>query len=331
MSNARSDEIHNARRKDLGEYATLVEDELAYKAQMVDRALDVLDQLPDSRLRSLYRELEAASQEVWRRRLQLHAFDLVRFGRTSWVWRNNHVPMLDADKKCADQLTLLGNPQVARDMAVDAGTREVALATVIAVDPLRLQIASRRLTAGTSIAALHVNGQPVVEDPAIDVKVQKGSFKFSGLTGGELAADDETPHDAGLTWHTSISTTLAVGDELIIANRDWFGGLNKPDQILVKRPGADKNSAPKDNCHDGSYASDPDNHGWCCRPHEQAEAEFSDILAERRARGELNPQAWPPVIDADQFDTPAADSPTDANVDAGQTSPPEGLTMDDLD
>ena len=45
----------------------------------------------------------------------------------------------------------------------------------------------------------------------------------------------------------------------------------------------------------------------------------------------MNPQAWPPVIDTDQFDTPAAGSPTDTDVDAERTSPPEGLTMDDID
>lgn len=331
LSNARSDAIHNARQKDPVEYTALVRDELGYKARMVDRALDVLDGITDSRLRRLHRELEAASQQVWRRRLQLHAFDLVRFGRTSWIWRNNHVPVLDADKKCADQLLLLGNPQAARDMAVDAGNRDVALATVIATHPLRVQIASRRLVGGSSIVALHINGRPCVEETAVDVKIQKGSFKFSDLLGGELASDNETPHDGGLAWNTSTSPMLVVGDELVVANRDWFGALSKPDQIRVDRPKADENSAPRDGCHDGSFATDPDNHQWCCRPHEQAEAEFADILADRRARGELNPQAWPPVIDTDQFDTPAAGSPTDADVDSEQTLPAEDLTMDDID
>ena len=44
------------------------------------------------------------------------------------------------------------------------------------------------------------------------------------------------------------------------------------------------------------------------------------MLAERRARGELNPEAWPPVLDEDAFDVsrPArpvgdpADRPADA-------------------
>lgn len=334
LANARSDAIHRARRHDPTRYIELVRDELAYKAATIDRAIAVLDGLPSSRVRSLYRALEATSQGVWRRRLNLRASDLVRFGRTSWFWRNNQVPMLDDDRTCAEQLALLANPQRAREMGADAGTREVALATVTGVEPLRLRVASRRLAAGASIVALHHNGTPLVERPEIDVKVQKGSFKFAHLFGGSLVVDAETTENGTLRWETSVAppADVAVGDELIVANRAWLGGLKQPDQIRVDRPSADENTAPKATCDAHSYARDAEGHQWCCRPHEAAEAEFADLLAERRARGELNPTVWPPVIDYDQFDTPAVGSPTDSDVsDEDLTVPPEGLTLDDLD
>ena len=300
----------------------------------VDRALAVLEGLPVSRVRLLYRALEAASQEVWRRRLNLQASDLVRFGRTSWFWRNNQVPMLDDDKTCADQLALLANPQMAREMAVDAGTREVALATVVGVDPLRLRVMSRRLVDGVSIVALHRNGIPCVEDSRVGVTVQKGSFKLTRLAGGQLHADEATPGDGALSWDIPKGppVPLVVGDELIVANRAWLGELKTADQIRVDRPAPDTNTAPKPGCDARSYRVDPESHQWCCRPHSAAEAEFADILAERRARGELNPTVWPPVIDYDQFDTPAAGSPTDSDLDAGAAGrPPDDLTLDDLD
>jgi len=333
LSNSRSDAIHQARRRDPARYASLVEDELTYKAATIDAALEVLDRIPDSRLRPLYRALEATSQEVWRRRLQLQASDLVRFGRTSWFWRNNQVPMLDADRTCADQLALLANPQVARDMALDAGTREVALATVVGTAPLRLRVASRRLVADASIVALHRNGTPCAESPTVEVKIQKGSFKLSRMLGGSLAADADTPADGALVWETAktVAVDVAVGDELIVANRAWLGGLKAADEIRVDRPKADENTAPKPSCDASSYRLDPEGHQWCCRPHQAAEAEFADLLAERRERGELNPTVWPPVIDYDQFDTPAAGSPTGADLADHTARPPDDLTPDDID
>jgi len=68
---------------------------------------------------------------------------------------------------------------------------------------------------------------------------------------------------------------------------------------------------------------------WCCRSHEDAEAEFSDRLAERRARGELNPETWPPLVDEDRFDTKAVGDPDPDESNPG--TPPETLTLDDLD
>ena len=83
-------------------------------------------------------------------------------------------------------------------------------------------------------------------------------------------------------------------------------------------------------CALGSYAANPDKHRWCCRSHEIAEAEYADVLAARRAKGELNPEVWPPVVDTDAFDTPAVDTPTGESSDE-DAAVPDGLTADDLD
>ena len=46
----------------------------------------------------------------------------------------------------------------------------------------------------------------------------------------------------------------------------------------------------------------------------------------------MNPQAWPPIIDADQFDVSPTGAPTDADAAATDaTSAPDSLTIDDLD
>ena len=60
-------------------------EELQYKCTVLERALDVLDTIPDSTLRAVHRAIEGGAQAVWRRRLTLHASDLVRFGRVSGV------------------------------------------------------------------------------------------------------------------------------------------------------------------------------------------------------------------------------------------------------
>ncbi|MGD9997242.1 MAG: hypothetical protein AB7R77_21165 [Ilumatobacteraceae bacterium] len=339
LSNTRSDAIHLAGRgrgsiaPDPARYEALVSEELAYKAATVDRALAVLAPLQVSLLRQVHLALEADAQAVWRARLHLHASDLVRFGRTNWLWRNSQVVMLDDDAACALKLLALGNPKSALDMALDAGTREVATATVTAVNPVRLRVQSRRLRAGSCVVAVQITGQPCVEAGGTTLKIQKGSFKFGGFSLGELTADDQTAADESLLWTPRLVPAVSVGDELVVANVDWLGGTFKSGhEIAIERPKPDTMSAPKDGCHDGSYASDPENHKYCCRSHEDAEAEWSDQLAERRERGELNPQAWPPVIDEDQFDTPAAGSPTaDDATDPLATGPAEHLTIDDVD
>lgn len=90
-------------------------------------------------------------------------------------------------------------------------------------------------------------------------------------------------------------------------------------------------SAPGTDCTSDSYAEAPYQHRFCCRPHETAEAEFSDQLAERRDRGELNPETWPPIRDGDAFEVGAAGAP-EGNPDLEPSQPaPDNVTIDDLE
>lgn len=309
---------------DLPRYEALVHEELAYKTDVVDRTLRLLDAIPDSTLRAIYRALESDAQAVWRDRLALHASDLVRFGRTNWVWRNSQVDLRDKDAACAARLDALGNPLRAHDLAIDAGTREVTLAMVTGTSPVTLRMLSPRFTAGTEIVALHLNGQPLIE--GAKTKIQQGSFRFDDVSIGQLFETES----GDLRWRALHRFPVAIGNELIVADANWFKTFRSGKEIAFDRPPRDTQSAPKDTCDASSYARDPQAHQWCCRSHESAEAEFADILALRRARGELNPDVWPPVVDPDGFDTPAADSPRgDDPDDAGPA--PDHLTLDDID
>jgi hypothetical protein len=269
--------------------------------------------------------LELDAQVVWGRRLALHASDLVRFSRTYPNWRNSHVEMLDADRECSDQLTCLADGSVARDRAVDAGVGDLALATVIDVDPIRLEVKSRRLVDGSRVVALHVNDRPLVEETATAITIQKGSFKLGQLPIAPLGALDGVE---GLFWEPSVKPDIAIGDELVVADTGWFGKpFRSGHEIAVARPSVDNQSAPKAGCTAAAYANDPDTHKWCCKPHAIAEAEWSDTLAQRRARGELNPEVWPPLVDEERFDVaPDTDAPQPPTGPA-----PDGLTLDDLD
>jgi len=337
LANERSDDIHRALRgridrrgkegkPDPARYQELVLDELGYKADILTRAFAVLDALEVSVLRDAYLALEAASQEVWRRRLALHASDLVRFGRTSRFWRDDHVGLLGDDRGCGARLQALTNPDAALDAALAAGTRELATAEVVSVDPLRVVVRSRRIGAGSSAVALHVNGDPCVERPATTVQVQKGSIKLSQQSLGPLVDDG----GASLLWELGVPIEVKVGDEVVLANADWFNTFANNHQISIDRPSPDTNNAPSLDCTADSFEQDPDGHRWCCQSHEASEAAWADELAARRARGELNPEVWPPVVDVDQFDTPAAGSATDGDE---QDSPEASgdLTMDDLE
>lgn len=342
LSNTRSDAIHQAGRgkhtkRGRGKpnpvrYETLVRDELRYKQAVLERAVVVLNGLKMSRLRPVYRALEQDAQEVWRRRLWLRASDLVRFGRTNEFWRNMHVVMLDDDAACAEKLQALGNPQAALDMALDAGTRAVALATVVSITPLRVQVGSRRIGDCSSIVALHVDGHPVVEEDGVSMQILKGSFKFGHLSLGELTADKESDRGKGLRWEPAYVPDVHKDSVLVVADADWFRTFANNDQVAIDRPKPDMVSAPSKDCDENSYTNDPNGHRYCCRPHEQAEAEIADWLAGRRARGELNPETWPPILDEDEFDVSAKEAPTAADEAGGVTDPPDpDLTIDDLD
>lgn len=332
LSNAHSDAIHAALRgprRDPERYRRLVEDALTYKIDILERALAVLEGREDSQLRAVHRALEADAQEVWGRRLALQASDLVRFSRTYRPWRNAQVEMLDADGVCFAQLAALADHDVADDLAQDPGTRELALATVVSVIPLRLEVASRRIGDGTTIVALHHNEQALVERPTTSVKIQKGSFKFGQLPIGPLVAD---PRDLALTWEPALAPDVKAGDRLIVADATWFGDgklFRSGHEIAVARPSLDNQAAPKPSCTSDSYEQSPDEHHWCCRPHAVVEAEWADTLAERRARGELNPDVWPPLVDEDRFDVLADD--TDVDPDIETETVPADLTLDDVD
>jgi len=276
--------------------------------------------------------LEQDAQEVWRRRCGLHASDLVRFGRTSDFWRNRHVTMLDTDKACAVKLQALANPQMALDLAIDAGTRAVAIATVLSTAPLRLKIDSRRIGEGSSIVALHIDGHPAVESDSVTLKILKGSFKFGRMAVGELSADRRTPRDQALLWNPPVTPSVTTGSTLIVADSEWFSTFANGHEIAIGRPQVDTVGAPGPACDESSYVADPDNHRYCCRPHEQVEAEIADWLADRRARGELNPQTWPPLLDTDQFDISPKGAPTSEQVSAGASDRRDpDLTIDELD
>lgn len=337
LTNATSDALHAAGRggtgkaPDLDRYRRLVAEELQYKASVVDRAAATLNGLPVSKLRAAHHTIEGDAQVVWRRRYALHASDLVRFGRTYPFWRNNQVTMRDKDIECDAKLSAVGNPAAALDMALDAGTRQVARAVVTSVDPVRLRVESRRIINGSRIVLLHINGQQIVELPTVEIKPQAGSFKLRNLPIGELTADAQTAVDGTLCWSPKVPVPLQPGDPLIVADAGWFGKpLTSGHEINIDRPKRDTTNAPGDECHEASYAADPEAHRWCCRSHEHAEAEYADELAERRARGELNPTVWPPIIDEDQFDTPATGTPVATDL-TDDSTPPADLTIDDLD
>jgi hypothetical protein len=347
LTNRRSDDIHRAlagtksRRRppgggpaDPAKYEALITEELDYKCRTLELALDALEVVPDSTLREVHRAIEGDAQCLWRRRLSLHASDLVRFGRTYRHWRNSLVPTIESDGKCHGQLLALANPQAASDLATDAGSRDVASATVVSVDPLVIDVVSRRIGDESRIVLLHVNDESCVEHPDIEVNAQVGSFKFSGLAIGPLSqsvADAKAGHTQRFRWDPANVPSLTVGDDLVVASFAWFSKLKGNRYLNVDRPNADDVSAPKTTCESDSYAENPAAHRYCCRPHEDAEADWSDQLAERRARGELNPDVWPPVRNGDAFEVSPANAPTGDPTTQPATQPPADLTIDDLD
>ena len=136
-----------------------------------------------------------------------------------------------------------------------------------------------------------------------------------------------------------MSWSFEEGQQVVLADAHWLLPQSRKGklfasghEVAVERPSQDKSSAPTPDCHEHSYEYDPDEHEWCCRSHAVAEAEWSDKLAVKRAAGELNPEAWPPVVDEDKFDTALDGSATADSVEVStEDGPPEGLTIDDLD
>ena len=305
LSNTRSDAIHEAlvgsagRRPDLSvpfdaeRYNRLVFEELAYKATTLEKALDALHQFPESRLRGVYRAIEGDAQAVWRRRHLFHASDLVRFGRTYRWWRDQLVAAIEADGACHDQLLALTNSHAADEAATNAGTRHIASAQVVSLSPLVLDVKSRSIVAGKRIVLLHVNGLPSVETEATSVTHQAGSFKIDGLSIGPLSRDDvpdDAPH-SHLRWDPGVLPGLAVGDELVVADYGWYHNFKHGRYLSVDRPAPDTAAAPKPDCQPGDFQAQPEAHQFCCKPHEAAEAEWSDVLADRRSQRVLH-NSW---------------------------------------
>lgn len=326
FTGTRQDEVRPARP---AEYADLIHDELAYKAATLEKAIRALQALPESRLRAVYRAVEGDAQTVWRRRLTLHASDLVRFGRTYRFWRNSLVPTIEADATCDRQLLALSNPQAALDAAGDAGTRQLAMARVVSTTPLVLELDSRRIGDGDRVVMLHVNETACAEEPYVEVKFQKGSFKFSGISIGPLAVVDQKQRR--FEWSPGLEPDLDVDDALVLADFAWFSDLKGNTALSVDRPTPDTNSAPRPDCTDMSHSEDPIGHKYCCRPHEDSEAEWSNTLAERRARGELNPDVWPPVVDGDAFEVAPTGAPIGDPSGEPAVPAPDDVTADDLD
>ena len=337
LSNSRSDELHELLRSGGSNYHATVVEELEYKAQTIDRSIAFLESLEDSKTRPVHRALERDAQTVWRRRLKLQASDLVRFGRTNWVWRNNQVELLEKDDSCSAMLSVLGSPSAARDAAVDAGNRHVSMATVTSESPLRISVASRRFGEGTHVVAVRVRDEMSIETTDVDLAIQAGSFKFSKMPIAPLSDYEE--EDGSYRWGPGHAPIVEVGDQLVVADASWLlpnvrNGVmfSSGHEIAVDRPKQDDFSAPKPDCHEHSYEYDPDEHKYCCRSHAAAESEWSDELARRRANGELNPDVWPPVADDDGFDTAAAGSATGDSVGtSGFGARPADLTIDDLE
>jgi len=326
LSNTESDAIHAAYRerdRDPAAYHGLVAQSLKYKRAIIDNTESVLSKLPVSRLRDVLETIEAASQEVWWRRVSLEALDLVRFGRTTEFWRNVQVRLLEKDEACALQLAAMADHAFAHDRALDVGAGEITVASVLSVDPIHLDVSSRRFVNGVVAVALHHNGEPVVERSTTTCVVQAGSFKFGQLSIAPLV-DNGGP---GLVWTPPVPLDLSIGDELVLADGSWFNSLlANGHELTVVRPPVDQLAAPKATCTPSSFAADPGTHRWCCRPHAVAEAETSDYFATQRAAGNMNPETWPPLIDEERFDV-GDEAPADL-VTAG---PPDGLTPDDLD
>ena len=209
-------------------------------------------------------------------------------------------------------------------------------ATVVEIDPvIVLKVDSRRATAGNRLVLLHINGEACVEEDEISVDVSlKTKFKVGGLSIGPLESfkPKDNAFQSYFVWKPHTPPALAVGDRLILADFSWFAKKQAGNATLpIDKPKADEVSAPKKTCTATSYDEDPFSHRYCCRSHENSESAWSDTLAERRARGELNPKVWPPVRDLDAFDVVADGTAVGDSFDQPADEVPVDVTIDDLE
>lgn len=335
LSRETSDELHEAMYGQAGRtahperYDSILRDELAYKCNVFDRAVTAIEANPISNLRVALRTAEGDAQAVWRRRYNLQAFDLIRFGRTNRLWRNQLVQVVQNDKRCSDQIGVLTDPSLADERSRDAGTKEIAIATVVSVDPLEVRVRSRRFTVESSAVILHVNGVPTVERDVVTTDVMKGAIRVNEIPAGPFrpGSDPDDPRRFQLELKNPID--LSVRDELVLAELDWLDGVYGGKYIKVVRPALDSQVSPKVTCEPESFTENPEEHQWCCRPHVDFEAMISDLFAAERASGEMNPVVWPPIRDEDEFDISTGTDPI-ADVSASPVLP-DGLTVDDVE
>lgn len=325
----RSNDLHTAERDENWQvFDELVREELAFRTGVVDRAAALLGRLPRSRLSVVHEALEAKAQAVWRRRLAFHASDLVRFSLTARFWRDRLVPLLDADVACARVLGAMLDTGAAVDLARDAGNREYFDVGVVSTTPLVVRSTARALADGMSVVALHVDGEPEVERPDVEVKAITTAFTFKGLVAGTLSLTDNPGEWA---WSVPTAHALAVGDRVVVADVSRIGALKfKGAQLNITRPSPDDVLAPKPTCEPGDYDDAPGAHQYCCKSHEVAAAERADHYAARRARGEMNPEVWPPILDVERFVAPGEEALAEGTT-AGLPAVPEGATMDDVE
>lgn len=332
MSDAISDALTGTEGKQsIPRFRELTMEALEYRAETFDRAVRVLQNFPVSNLREAHRLIEADAQVIWRRRMEMQAYDLIRFSSTPEYWRNSLVSVVEADATCAIQLKVISDPTYGEERARNASVRELAVARVVSVKPLTLEIASRRITAGSKAVLLHVNGVPQVESPEITFTYFAGNIRINGLAAGPLVGGVDSENPRILRWEPVVDVTLEVGDTVVLGESEWFGEINRMKSIKVERPALDKNMAPGPDCDEESWLNNSEAHQYCCQPHLAREAGIADFLAQKRSDGELNPQVWPPIQDTDSFDVTAHGELVAESVDVEDVPVPEALTMDDVD
>ena len=332
LSNALFESLTDtAGKQSIPRYRELVAEALEYRVEIFNRAVGALNGFLSSKMREVLRALEADAQQIWRRRFLLQSNDLVRFSSTPEFWRNALVEIVEADALAATQFKLLIDPTYADEVARDASVRHLAIATVVSVSPVVIEVESRRIGLDSKAVALQVNGQALVESDDVVLKMQAGSVSVTGLPAGNLEAGPSVETPRRFTWAPTHDEKLSTGDRLVLADFEWFCSLKRFTSMNVERPALDRTLAPKPDCDANSFEDDPDSHGYCCKPHAVREAETSDYWAERRSAGEMNPQIWPPIRDLDSFDVTAHGEVVADEIDVDDAAVPEFATIDELD